>query len=220
MSPKSSKVCRCIAVMFLLQLVVPFMVAANDNVKNNCATFTTLLIAEELYTENNGGQDFRLVYCTFLKEARLGCKKAQRLLGDYYFQGKAIEPDYEAAFEWYHKAALQGDAIAQIRLADMYGSGDGVVKDCKQAVDWLFKAAVNGSAEAQFLLGVVYLEGQGVIQDNIVAHMWFCLAADAGYTQAKRIRDFMSLSVLTPSQQQKSTELKENYQRSRFPKAN
>ncbi len=220
MSPISSKFCSCIVVAFYLQLVFVTLLAAKDSMNRNCATFTTLLKAEELYNSYEDNVDFKIIYCTFLKAARNGDKKAQRLIGDFYFQGRAMEPDYTSAFDWYQKAALQGDVTAQIRLADMYGSGDGVTKDCNKAVDWLFKAATSGSGEAQFLLGVVYSEGQGVSQDNILAHMWFCLAAEAGYQQAERIRDFIATNLLTRSQLKKSSELLRNHQRSKVFKSN
>ena len=58
----------------------------------------------------------------------------------------------EEAFEYYLKAARQGDAEAQYNLGVCYRKGYGVEKDLTEAVKWLRKAADQGFAEAQDML--------------------------------------------------------------------
>lgn len=55
----------------------------------------------------------------------------------------------EEAFEYYLKAADQGDALAQYNLGICYDNGYGVEKDLSEAVIWLRKAADQGNAQAQ-----------------------------------------------------------------------
>ena len=58
----------------------------------------------------------------------------------------------EEAFEYYLKAARQGDALAQYNLGICYDNGYGVEKDLSEAVIWFRKAANQGHAEAQNML--------------------------------------------------------------------
>lgn len=58
----------------------------------------------------------------------------------------------EEAFEYYLKAARQGDVNAQFYLGLYYNYGDGVEKDLSEAVIWFRKAAVQGVAKAQDML--------------------------------------------------------------------
>ncbi|PWL66218.1 MAG: hypothetical protein DBY30_05255 [Verrucomicrobia bacterium] len=58
----------------------------------------------------------------------------------------------EEAFEYYLKAARQGDAEAQFYLGLCYNYGDGVEKDLSEAVKWYRKAADQGDALAQYNL--------------------------------------------------------------------
>ena len=66
-----------------------------------------------------------------LKSATQGYVGAQKLLGDMYLEKK----DKETAFQWYSKAAEQGDPESELMVAFMYYSGDGVKQDIKKAMD-------------------------------------------------------------------------------------
>src|SRR5262249_7128630 len=46
--------------------------------------------------------------------------------GDKYYNGQGVTQDYAKAFEWYRKAADQGNADAQDMLGVMYDNGQGV----------------------------------------------------------------------------------------------
>lgn len=51
--------------------------------------------------------------------ASYGDSAAQCQLGDAYFNGEGVAQDYEKAFEWYEKAAAQGNENAQIALQNL-----------------------------------------------------------------------------------------------------
>ncbi len=55
----------------------------------------------------------------------------------------------EKAFEWYKKAAEQGNVDAQFKLGEYYRDGKGVVQDLEKAVEWFTKAAEQGHAKAK-----------------------------------------------------------------------
>ena len=91
----------------------------------------------------------------------------------------------EEAFEYYLKAASQGDAEAQYNLGVCYRKGYGVEKNLTEAVKWYRKAADQGIAKAQGFLGVCYYQGDGVEKDYKQAVIWFRKAADQGNAQAQ-----------------------------------
>ncbi|TPU38511.1 tetratricopeptide repeat protein, partial [Acinetobacter baumannii] len=70
--------------------------------------------------------------------------------------------NYKKAFEWYSKAAEQGEVKAQNNLGAYYANGDGGVKNYQKALDWYSKAAAQDNAEAKYYLGILYEEGYGV----------------------------------------------------------
>ncbi len=61
-----------------------------------------------------------------------------------YEYGRGIQKDDVKAFEWYSKAAAQGDPSAQFNLGLMYLNGQGVQKDDIKAFEWYSKAAAQG----------------------------------------------------------------------------
>ena len=83
--------------------------------------------------------------------------KKQLENGDKYYI--AINPDYEKAFKWYEKAALQDNASGQTKLGDMYFSGQGTTQDYNEAFKWYEKAALQGYALGQRELGDMYRLG-------------------------------------------------------------
>jgi hypothetical protein len=89
-------------------------------------------------------------------------------------------PPKEDDFQWYQKAAEQGDASAQLNLGLMYATGQGVAKDERKAFEWYQKAAEQGDASAQFNLGLMYDAGRGVAKNRRKAFEWFQKAAEQG----------------------------------------
>ena len=114
---------------------------------------------------------------TLTRQAQNGDTEAQvDLAYEYYEQG-----NHAKAFEWYTKAAHQGDAVAQFNMGVMYEFGKGVHQDDQKAVEWYTKAAQQGYAVAQFNLGVMYDNGYGVHQDDQKAVEWYTKAANQEY---------------------------------------
>lgn len=85
--------------------------------------------------------------------------------------------DYESAFQWYRKAADQGDASAQAMLGLMYAQGQGVALDDAEAVRWYRIAAEQGNSSAQWNLGLMYAGGRGVPRNDARAVYWLAKSA-------------------------------------------
>ncbi len=83
-------------------------------------------------------------------------------------------------FNWYLKAAEQGNAEAQYNVALCYYLGDGVEEDKRTAFNWFLKAAEQGDAEAQCYVGYYYDEGKGgaVEENKKIALEWYLKAAE------------------------------------------
>uniref|UniRef100_UPI0013D44ADD tetratricopeptide repeat protein n=1 Tax=Moraxella catarrhalis TaxID=480 RepID=UPI0013D44ADD len=77
---------------------------------------------------------------TLTHQAQSGDAVAQfDLAREYYQQG-----NHAKAFEWFTKAAHQGDAQAQYNLGVMHAQGLGVRQDYHKAFEWTTKAAKQG----------------------------------------------------------------------------
>jgi TPR repeat protein len=66
-----------------------------------------------------------------------------------YAEGKGVPKDMKEAFNWWSKAANQGNAAAQNNLGILYAQGSVVPKDMKEAASWWTKAANQGNAAAK-----------------------------------------------------------------------
>ena len=58
-----------------------------------------------------------------------------------------MRQDYGKAFEWYLKAANQGDVDAQLNIGLMYYKGEGVLQNEDNAKEYFGKACDNGEQE-------------------------------------------------------------------------
>ena len=110
------------------------------------------------------------------RQAKGGDITKQIKLAEMYYKGEGVTQDYTKAFEWYSKAAAQGNSDAQVNLGDMYYTGDGVAKDYTKAFEWFTKAAEQNNADAQFRIALMYSRGEGVPQDYVYALKWLYLA--------------------------------------------
>lgn len=106
--------------------------------------------------------------------------------GREYFNGTGSVPrDYQKAFYWCQKAAVNNHTGAQCQMGAMYYYGEGVEKNPKMAFYWFEKAAKQGRAEAQRKLGVYYESGYGVEQNMQTAVYWYKQAAKQGHAEAQ-----------------------------------
>ena len=84
--------------------------------------------------------------------AAQGDVESQRKLGVMYLLGQGLDPDYDMALEWFHKAAAQGEDIAQYQLGFMYAEGKGMEPNHVQAHMWFSLADKQGNANARVRL--------------------------------------------------------------------
>ena len=86
------------------------------------------------------------------------------------------EGEYDAAFEYWTKAAALGDAAAHYQLSCLYGKGQVVEKDEKKEMYHLKEAAIGGHPSARHNLGC--MEGGNGRVDRAAKH--FIIAAKLG----------------------------------------
>jgi uncharacterized protein len=123
---------------------------------------------------------------SYLEAASLGHEAAQYRVGEIFLDGfEGIEKNYSEAYNWFHRAAEQGNSDALNRLGWMCEAGLGVARDQSRAVNWFRQAAERGHLEAQFNLGAKYDNGEGVAQNHAEATRWYRLSAEQGFTDAR-----------------------------------
>ncbi len=89
------------------------------------------------------------------KAAMEGKAHAEYIMGNAYAAGMkelGIEKDLHKAFEWYLKAAKQGDIDAEYEVGAAYILGEGIPRDFKAARMWLQRAADGGHKDAREVL--------------------------------------------------------------------
>jgi len=74
---------------------------------------------------------------------------AQAKLGYLYTDGVAVPRDFNMAFEWYSKAAKQGDIDGQYNLGIFYLNGWGTGQDTTMAKMYLAAASAQGDEAAE-----------------------------------------------------------------------
>jgi len=121
----------------------------------------------------------------YKKDAERGDTKAQKNLGNCYYNGDGTAKDYNEAVKWYKKAADQGYSKAQHNLANSYFNGFGVAQDQNEAFKWYKKAAEQGLNISQNFLGKCYYNGWGTAKDHAEAVKWFKKAADQEYRESQ-----------------------------------
>lgn len=123
------------------------------------------------------GQQVRMDPALMAK-ATAGDAAAQVAVGESYASGSGVPQDYNAAAEWYRKAADKGDLAGELHLAALYrDGGKDFDRDMVQAAQWYRKAADQGDVSAQGTMGTLYSMGQGVEQSYGEAYFWLDLAA-------------------------------------------
>ena len=122
--------------------------------------------------------------------ADAGNLRAQKLLGDFYFDGLgSVERDYAKALELYTMAGEAGDAAAQARVGYMYQNALGVPADYDLAMEWNNRAAEQGDPQGQEQIGYLYQEGLGVTKSLDEASRWYAKAKDGGSEWAAAMLD-------------------------------
>jgi len=105
----------------------------------------------------------------------------QRDLGEWFAKGiNGAIKDLSRSFDWYLKAAENGDAESEYRVGYAYYFGEGVKENNDRAFEWFGKAARQGHAAAQCLFAEFYLLGNGGDKDLEKAREWYAKSAEQG----------------------------------------
>jgi TPR repeat protein len=118
-----------------------------------------------------------------LEQLRLAAERgdpaAQHKFGEFYLS----HDDASTAYEWFQKAAKQGNIDSQYRLGQMLLDGrpktpnskKPVSKNVDEGLRWLFLVANQGHGSAQLDLGRAYESGKTLKRDLVEAYKWYKL---------------------------------------------
>jgi TPR repeat protein len=81
-----------------------------------------------------------------------GYDQCQMLVGLMYSEGVFVDKCLNFSFDWFMKAALQGNAHAQFEIGTKYNEGKGVKQNFNKAYKWFLKAAEQGHTEAEQMM--------------------------------------------------------------------
>lgn len=122
-----------------------------------------------------------------LKQAQTWFRRAadQGHIGAQFGLGRLALPNHDAAFYWFHKAALQNNSDAQVNIGEMYLQGLGVTQNDDEGAKWIEKGALQGHPIGLYEYGMLLANGRGLEQNLSKALLAFNLAAKAGVPEAK-----------------------------------
>ena len=80
--------------------------------------------------------------------AEKGHAEAQNRMGACYYEGEAVEKNYDEAARWWKLSADQGNMSAQYDLGICYYNGHGVERNFEKAMELWHKSAAQGNADA------------------------------------------------------------------------
>ncbi len=121
-------------------------------------------------------------------------KVQERLALVYYYGTSGAPEDISKTYEWFLKAAEQGDAEVQCNAGTFLLDGTEYkfrhseisLQDVRaKGVEFYQKAANQGYPEAQFELGCLYRIGKVIPEDYQKACEWYQKAANQGYVRAQ-----------------------------------
>ena len=122
--------------------------------------------------------------------AEKGHVGAMMRLADGHLFEKSGEPlwrkDEPKAFEYYHRAAMNGHERAMRDVATCYLRGEGVLKNIGEATRWRLRSAELGSVASQVAVSAAYLEGYGVKVNGTEGLAWLYVAEFRGSSEAKQ----------------------------------
>ena len=172
-----------------------------------------VILANKYFNGDGIRQDKKEAVKWYRLAADRGHAGAQTAMGVFYSGAHGLfEPNMQIAFQYFSKAANQGDATAQYRIGDIYlfqnnvgeaekwlnmalnngeknaliGLADIHMRQGRkeEAVKLLTKAATLGNPMAMNNLGFCYQNGQGVHMDKEIAVYWYQKAVDGNYDLA------------------------------------
>ena len=112
----------------------------------------------------------------YLAAARRGDAFAQANLAALLNSGRGGPVEATEAFQWYSRAAHQGNARGLNGVGYSYLMGHGVERDPVRALLWLRAAADAGQPNAMHTLASLYMQGTAVPISPTLAYYWLSLA--------------------------------------------
>lgn len=117
-------------------------------------------------------------------------KNAQLWLGNYYASGKIVVKHLGKAWQWYQRAAYNGNTESQHLLDELEDRADQLLnspklKEREQGYDVTEEVAFAGGVNAQLWMGYRYEMGDGVTRNLEVAADWYRKASEHGNTLAR-----------------------------------
>lgn len=112
---------------------------------------------------------------------------ASYLLAELYDQGKGVEKSPSLAFQYYKRAADEGQAVAGVKVGLIYRDGDkslGIKKNYEKAIEYFEKGALQAWPPSQYYLADMYRRGLGVPVEWSEGLRWLLLAAKKKYAPA------------------------------------
>jgi TPR repeat protein len=123
------------------------------------------------------------------ENANDGYAESQSLWGQLILENEDQTPDKKnLAFDWFKKAAVQGNVTARLLVAACLIDGCGVEANPNEGFKILDKLAnEENNAEAKYQIGFRAISGTGVVPDREKGRRWLESAAKQGHQGAKKI---------------------------------
>ena len=116
--------------------------------------------------------------------AKAGNTNALYNVGRCYEEGIGVKQDLSKAFDWYKKAAAEGDFRAMCCMGGYFLTGNPIPYEPAKAFQLFEKAANANIPAAQYNLSVLYRYGEGTEKDLEKADFWRMKAAQNGFRMA------------------------------------
>jgi TPR repeat protein len=131
-----------------------------------------------------GRGDYAAALAMWRPLAERGDSAAQLRVGQMLRDRQGVRwRDFEAAADWFRRAARQGSAEAQYALGRLHYEGLIIPRDPREMLAVLGAAARQGHARAELTLGVIYEYGfDDIAPDLTQALKWYELAGRGGGT--------------------------------------
>ena len=106
-------------------------------------------LAEHYFYGHEVDRKPRLALTLFQRSAEFKNTEAYYCLGEMYFYGQGTTQDYKKAFDWYKKAADEGNlAKAQYKIGELLFEGTYVKQDKAMGINYIKLAFQNGYPKA------------------------------------------------------------------------
>ncbi|MBU2529723.1 MAG: sel1 repeat family protein [Elusimicrobia bacterium] len=137
----------------------------------------------------NSGIDSSPEYLNWIEKAEKGDAEKGYLSGLAFYHGVGgAKRDYKKAFEWFKKAAKDGNSAAGTKIGDMYIWGHFVAKDEQKAFQWYLQAAKAGNTESMEKLADIYATGEIFEKNYFEAAKWYQNAAENSYISSPSLK--------------------------------